>query len=237
MFNQPKKRFVMNKLFHISRVFIFLVLASFATTALSITVNSESGGASLDGTWAFPGCNLDLEDFDSDYEEFLIFQDLTVESRIVLYTSTDMSCSGVGTIGESEIFDFTDEGDLPTQGWEDGDQPECQDPSNCSGNAGLLADEPLATAIEITIPGEPGEEDEVEIIYWYIDDTGDDLGLSWLLYRNAVDDDEAPIRFMSAEEPLYKTADLSPIPLPAAAWLFGTALIGFVGVSRRRKVA
>ena len=28
----------------------------------------------------------------------------------------------------------------------------------------------------------------------------------------------------------------SPVPIPAAAWLFGTALIGFVSLSRRRKV-
>lgn len=28
-----------------------------------------------------------------------------------------------------------------------------------------------------------------------------------------------------------------PVPVPAAVWLFGTALIGFVGLSRRRKVA
>jgi hypothetical protein len=32
-------------------------------------------------------------------------------------------------------------------------------------------------------------------------------------------------------------ADLSPVPVPAAIWLFGTALVGFIGVSRRRKVA
>lgn len=31
--------------------------------------------------------------------------------------------------------------------------------------------------------------------------------------------------------------NLSPIPVPAAIWLFGTALIGFVGMSRRRKVS
>jgi len=29
----------------------------------------------------------------------------------------------------------------------------------------------------------------------------------------------------------------SPIPVPAAFWLFGTALLGFVGFSRRRKIA
>jgi hypothetical protein len=30
---------------------------------------------------------------------------------------------------------------------------------------------------------------------------------------------------------------VSVVPVPAAVWLFGTALIGFVGMSRRRKVA
>lgn len=29
----------------------------------------------------------------------------------------------------------------------------------------------------------------------------------------------------------------NPVPVPAAFWLFGTALVGFIGVSRRRKVA
>lgn len=29
----------------------------------------------------------------------------------------------------------------------------------------------------------------------------------------------------------------NPVPVPAAVWLFGTALIGFVGMSRRRKVS
>ena len=29
----------------------------------------------------------------------------------------------------------------------------------------------------------------------------------------------------------------SAVPVPAAVWLFGTALVGFIGVSRRRKVA
>jgi hypothetical protein len=30
---------------------------------------------------------------------------------------------------------------------------------------------------------------------------------------------------------------VSNVPVPAAVWLFGTALVGFIGVSRRRKVA
>ena len=35
----------------------------------------------------------------------------------------------------------------------------------------------------------------------------------------------------------FAVATLSPVPVPAAVWLFGTALIGFVGMSRRRKIA
>jgi len=32
-------------------------------------------------------------------------------------------------------------------------------------------------------------------------------------------------------------SDIPAIPVPAAFWLFGTALVGFVGMSRRRKIA
>jgi hypothetical protein len=29
---------------------------------------------------------------------------------------------------------------------------------------------------------------------------------------------------------------VSAVPVPASAWLFGTALLGFIGISRRTKV-
>jgi hypothetical protein len=32
------------------------------------------------------------------------------------------------------------------------------------------------------------------------------------------------------------TSGISPVPVPAAIWLFGTALIGFIGMSRRTRV-
>ena len=38
--------------------------------------------------------------------------------------------------------------------------------------------------------------------------------------------------------PAYLTAELnvSPVPVPAAIWLFGAALLGFIGMSRRTRV-
>ena len=36
---------------------------------------------------------------------------------------------------------------------------------------------------------------------------------------------------------LIETAFVNPVPLPAAVWLFGSALIGLVGFSKRRKTA
>ena len=37
--------------------------------------------------------------------------------------------------------------------------------------------------------------------------------------------------------PLYRESGLAiaPVPVPAAVWLFGTALVGLIGFSRRRK--
>jgi hypothetical protein len=41
----------------------------------------------------------------------------------------------------------------------------------------------------------------------------------------------------TADSLTLNVGSLNPVPVPAAVWLFGTALIGFIGMSRRRKVA
>jgi hypothetical protein len=52
--------------------------------------------------------------------------------------------------------------------------------------------------------------------------SGDYYGFDYALLSDRKGDDGNPI---------------GEVPVPAAIWLFGTALIGFIGVSRRRKVA
>ena len=190
------------------------------------------------GAWAF-GCS-EPDPFEPDElfdeNEYLVFQGNTVESRLVIYPSGNGSCSGVGTI-ESELFAFNIIEDFESPGWLGEDDqpalpPECQDPSACPDPEplldGKLDPNPMVTSVEYVISPTKSEFDVL-----YIDDTA----LTWYLYRDAGEDD-APSKFMSIFEPLIKTdLVLSPIPIPAAFWLFGTALIGFVGVSRRRKVA
>lgn len=56
---------------------------------------------------------------------------------------------------------------------------------------------------------------------------------SFLITNGISSVSDLPDRFFIDDFKAYST---SPVPVPAAVWLFGTALIGFVGMSRRRKV-
>lgn len=228
----------MNTIFHVTRAFIFLSIASFASSAWSVTVNSELGGASLDGAWSFGCSDPDIEDGGIyDEQEFLIYQGNTVESRVYLYASDNASCSGgIVDIGGEGLFNILVEDDLEQiEGWlgedENGNEV-LVDPPPRQGGGGLLNPTPLAS-VEIFVI--PGEVDEAGCVY--IDDT-DQTGLNWYLYRCAGEDDASFIPFLDTGEPLIK-AELpvvGVIPVPAGIWLFGTALIGFVGYSRRRKI-
>ena len=55
-----------------------------------------------------------------------------------------------------------------------------------------------------------------------------DMILAGGRYSPALSDDNA------AGTDEFRTSTLSAIPVPAAAWLFGTALLAFFGVSRRK---
>ena len=51
-----------------------------------------------------------------------------------------------------------------------------------------------------------------------------------------LDDIKLQFRTASPELQFLTASPPSPVPIPAAVWLFGTALIGLVGFSKRRKV-
>jgi ABC-type antimicrobial peptide transport system permease subunit len=72
--------------------------------------------------------------------------------------------------------------------------------------------------------------------------------MSWLF---TADDTSATLQFLSLTGTLSLTegwgaaldnvsvlaVNPNPVPVPAAVWLFGTALIGLVGFGKRRKAA
>ena len=64
-------------------------------------------------------------------------------------------------------------------------------------------------------------------------DGTDNLTVNWLLSNKTLDYTITPDTGQ-----MYLTAmTVSPVPVPAAFWLFGTALIGFVGLSRRTSLS
>jgi hypothetical protein len=62
-------------------------------------------------------------------------------------------------------------------------------------------------------------------------------GLLWIALDSASSFINYTIRGEGGEMYLSALATDMVVPVPAAVWLFGTALVGFIGVSRRRKVA
>jgi len=207
---------------------MFLVLVSFAPAAFSIVINGEAGPQSLDGAWEFGCGGPDPEDeLFTDYNELLVFDGDIVKAQALIFSTTDGSCSGVSSLetlvtGTVLSYDFE-----MTPSWEDSVIPERLD------GAGPLSTNPVVTPLAFQVPGE-----SLELAFFYMDNTILDLTGDACLYRNGDSDDpELYSNFISAEEPLCKIdLDVNPIPVPAGIWLFGTALIGFVGYSRRRKI-
>ena len=63
--------------------------------------------------------------------------------------------------------------------------------------------------------------------------------ISFLHVWQGSDDQDPAIGNFSFDQASFALAenDLSPVPLPAAAWLFGSAALCFAGIARRRKAA
>ena len=68
----------------------------------------------------------------------------------------------------------------------------------------------------------------------YLYEPGSDAGSIGTWSANSVTNSSGQVQNLSHFS-IY-TSGVSPVPVPAAVWLFGTALIGFIGFSRRTKV-
>ncbi len=72
-----------------------------------------------------------------------------------------------------------------------------------------------------------------------VNDAKDDDGGFWIQLgfgSRYLDKYGHPKHGTNTSEFLTATLDVSPVPIPSAVWLFGSALIGFIGLSRRTRV-
>ena len=76
-----------------------------------------------------------------------------------------------------------------------------------------------------------------EFPFWGITDNLLISNIHFGLVDGGTNTDESVQRMALDNLTIGSASTIPPVPVPAAVWLFGTALVGFIGVSRRRKVA
>ena len=98
--------------------------------------------------------------------------------------------------------------------------------------AGLEDDVSMALGWDFTLAD--GELATIMLMLGIIDPGIDDQGLDTGLFRlKHTDPDSGPSFYLSSTLGI----SLSPIPVPAAIWLFGSGLVGLIGFSRRKAKA
>jgi hypothetical protein len=70
--------------------------------------------------------------------------------------------------------------------------------------------------------------------YWLGEEYAPDTNLAWAFYTTSGTQDYGT-KVNSLYSWAVRAGDVSSVPVPAAAWLFGTALLGLVGVKRRHR--
>lgn len=90
----------------------------------------------------------------------------------------------------------------------------------------LFADEYLRDSTEV----EAGDK-------WRIEGAGNEINdIASLDIRHLGIDIDGSGEKSFLQDKVPDQAEVSPVPLPSAVWLFGSALVGFIGMSRRTRV-
>ncbi len=71
-------------------------------------------------------------------------------------------------------------------------------------------------------------------VYWYGEEYAPDTSFAWAFYTD-FGGQSTNYKYGSGYSWAVRAGDVSSVPVPAAAWLFGTALLGLVGVKRRHR--
>lgn len=72
---------------------------------------------------------------------------------------------------------------------------------------------------------------------WYVLAVSDDGGMSWMGDSFAACDSVSGSCTVSFADGSVLSVDAAIVPVPAAVWLFGSGLLGLVGIARRKKAA
>jgi hypothetical protein len=94
----------------------------------------------------------------------------------------------------------------------------------------LLAGETAGVSSSVNAFVDGNSASEKSDLHYFVNQLGQDSGIAHLLLTlNVADGEKGTVTFTAASQ-----AYASAVPVPAAAWLFGSALVGMVGLRRRK---
>ena len=71
--------------------------------------------------------------------------------------------------------------------------------------------------------------------YWSSTEYAFDTGFAWIFNMNN-GNQSFSVKSATYDSWAVYSGDVSPVPVPAAVWLFSSGLLGLIGVARRKKV-
>jgi len=122
-----------------------------------------------------------------------------------------------------------------------------------NGNLGTVTFDGFATLDRTFAPTSGTVSLDANTTYWFVLDSSSVSGLLWKDTSSVNEDSPSPFSwsisdnraFFNTTSSLWEAsptihmfsvdATVSSVPVPAAAWLFGSGLLGLVGVARRKK--